>query len=242
MSPSLDRTSPLPLRYQLKQRLLEKIESGEWKPNDLIPSEQELQEMFGLSRITVRQALSDLVYEGLLLRERGRGTFVAPPKMTHSPEARHSLTEFMLEKGIRPGWQIIEQGFVEATKEIIARLRLPHNSRVYRIRRLRLANDEPIGHHTAFLPETLAGQIQQAVLLEGGSLNYISHLPQVQNSRASRSIEAVAASEIDARLLHMQPGSPVLMIQRTVFSPSSEPIEFLQARYRGDRFKYQIGD
>lgn len=95
----VDRNSPLPLHYQLKQHLLEKIESGEWKPNDLIPSEQEMQNSFGLSRITVRQALSDLVYEGLLIRERGRGTFVAPPKMTHSLEERKSLTEFMTEKG-----------------------------------------------------------------------------------------------------------------------------------------------
>ena len=88
----VDRSSPLPLHYQLKQHLLEKIESGEWKPNDLIPSEQEMQTSFGLSRITVRQALSDLVYEGLLIRERGRGTFVAPPKMTHSPEASSART------------------------------------------------------------------------------------------------------------------------------------------------------
>lgn len=240
--PEIDRSSPLPLRYQLKQHLLEKIESGEWKPNDLIPSEQELQEMFGLSRITVRQALSDLVYEGLLIRERGRGTFVAPPKMTHSPEERKSLTEFMTEKGIRPGWQVIEQGYLPAAKEIAAHLRLSPGSRVYRIRRLRLADDQPIGCHTAYLPEAIAGQIDQNQLTEGGSLNYLHHLPQMAGSRASRSIEAVAATELDARLLHIPTGAPVLLIERLVTSSSGEAIEFLQARYRGDRFKYQIGD
>ncbi|GAB4490749.1 MAG: transcriptional regulator NagR [Anaerolineales bacterium] len=242
MAITIDRASPLPLRYQLKQHLLEKIESGEWQPNDLIPSEQELQDLFGISRITVRQALGDLVNEGLLIRERGRGTFVAPPKMTHSPEARHSLTEFMLEKGIRPGWQVLEQNFTSANRETAAQLNLPTNSRVYRIHRLRLANDEPIGHHVAFLTESLAGQIRQELLTEGGSLNYIGHLPQIQNSRATRTIEAVAATELDSRLLHMSPGAPVLMIQRVVKSASGEALEFLQARYRGDRFKYQLGD
>jgi GntR family transcriptional regulator len=210
----VDRSSPLPLHYQLKQHLLEKIESGEWKPNDLIPSEQEMQNSFGLSRITVRQALSDLVYEGLLIRERGRGTFVAPPKMTHSPEERRSLTEFMMEKGIKPGWQVIEKGFVEANKEVAANLKLPHKTRVYRIRRLRLAAEEAIGQHTAYLPESVSIQIN----------------------------EAVAASDLDVKLLHLSLGSPVLMIQRVVLSAAGEPLEFLQARYRGDRFKYQIGD
>ena len=240
--PKVDRSSPLPLHYQLKQHLLEKIEAGEWKPNDLIPSEQELQNSFGLSRITVRQALSDLVYEGLLIRERGRGTFVAPPKMTHSPEERRSLTEFMTEKGIKPGWQVIEKGFVEANKEVAANLKLPHKTRVYRIRRLRLAENEAIGQHAAYLPESVSGQINEAGLLEGGSLNYISHIPQMATSHATRSIEAVAASDLDVKLLHMSLGSPVLMIQRVVLSASGEPLEFLQARYRGDRFKYQIGD
>lgn len=238
----VDRNSPLPLHYQLKQHLLEKIETGEWKPNDLIPSEQEMQNSFGLSRITVRQALSDLVYEGLLIRERGRGTFVAPPKMTHSPEERRSLTEFMMEKGIKPGWQVIEKGFIEANKEVASKLNVPHKTRVYRIRRLRLAEDEAIGQHTAYLPESVSSQINEAGLLEGGSLNYISHIPQMATSHATRSIEAVAASDLDVKLLHMTLGSPVLMIQRVVLSASGEPLEFLQARYRGDRFKYQIGD
>lgn len=238
----VDRNSPLPLHYQLKQHLLEKIESGEWKSNDLIPSEQELQNSFGLSRITVRQALSDLVYEGLLIRERGRGTFVAPPKMTHSPDDRRSLTEFMTEKGITPGWKVIEKGFIEANKEVAANLKLPHKTRVYRIRRLRLAEDEAIGQHTAYLPESVSSQINEAGLLEGGSLNYISHIPQMATSRATRSIEAVPASDLDVKLLHLSSGSPVLMIQRVVTSAAGEPLEFLQARYRGDRFKYQIGD
>lgn len=239
---SIDRKSPLPLHYQLKQHLLEKIEAGDWKPDDLIPSEQELQDLFGLSRTTVRQALSDLVYEGLLIRERGRGTFVSPPKMTHNPEERKGLTEFMTEQGIKPGWKVIETGIVEANKEVAEKLKVAHKSRVYRIRRLRLAEDKPIGTHTVYLPESISSQINEAGLLEGGSLNYISHIALMTMSHASRSIEAVAASDLDVKLLNMTLGSPVLTIQRLVVSANREPIEYLQARYRGDRFKYQIGD
>lgn len=239
---TIDRSSPLPLHHQLKQRLLEKIESGEWKPDDLIPSEQELQDQFGLSRTTVRQALSDLTHEGLLVRERGRGTFVTPPKMTHSPDAHKGLTEFMLEQGITPGWKVLEKGFVIANKETAVYLNLSPGSRVYRLRRLRLAEDKPIGVHTAFLSEANAGQINEAALLEGGSLQYISHIPQIMTSRASRIIEAIPATEPDVSLLQIAPGSPILQITRIVRSSGGEPLEYLQARYRGDRFKYQIGD
>jgi GntR family transcriptional regulator len=238
----VDRNSPLPLHHQLKQHLLEKIELGEWKPDDLIPSEQELQDQFGLSRTTVRQALSDLTHEGLLIRERGRGTFVTPPKMTHSPDARKGLTEFMLQHGIPPGWKIFEKGFVTANKETAVNLDLPPKSRVYRLRRLRLAEEKPIGVHTAYLPEAVAAQINEAALLEGGSLQYISHIPQMMTSRASRIIEAIPASEPDVSLLQIAPGSPILQIIRVARSSSGEPLEYLEARYRGDRFKYQIGE
>lgn len=239
---TLDRTSPVPLHHQLKQYLYAQIVGGHWKPNDLIPSEQELQEQFGLSRITVRRALSDLVNEGLLVRERGRGTFVAPPKLTHSPQARRSLTDYMLQQGIRPGWQVLERGFVEAPAEVAEPLQVPVGSRVYAIRRLRLADDQPIGVHTAYLPADLADAVDEAALLEGGSLHYLSHLPQMINARATRVIEAVAATEVEARLLHVMPGSPILQITRVVTDGQGRPLEYLQARYRGDRFKYQIGD
>jgi GntR family transcriptional regulator len=239
---SIDRTSPLPLHHQLKQHLLQKIESGEWKPDDLIPSEQELQEQFGLSRTTVRQALSDLVHEGLLLRERGRGTFVTPPKMTHNPSAHKGLTQFMEDQGITPGWQVLEKGFVTATKEVATSLKLPAKSRVYALHRLRLAEEKPIGVHIAFLPEGIAGQINEAGLQMGGSLHYLSHLPQMLTSRASRTIEAVAASEGDVALLQVGLGCPILQISRFILSSTGEPLEYLQARYRGDRFKYQIGE
>ncbi len=239
---TLDRTSPVPLHHQLKQYLYEQIVGGFWKPNELIPSEQELQQQFGLSRITVRRALSDLVNEGLLVRERGRGTFVAPPKMTHSPQGRRSLTDYMLEQGIKPGWRVLERGLVQAAKDVADHLGVPAGSQVYCLRRLRLADEQPIGVHTAYLPAGLADQIDEQALLEGGSLHYLDHLPAMRSARATRIIEAIAATEVETRLLHVMPGSPLLQITRVVTDAQGRPLEYLQARYRGDRFKYQIGD
>ena len=95
----LDRNSPIPLYYQLKNVLLTKIQQSEWQAGDLIPSEQELQETFGLSRTTVRQTLSELVNEGWLSRHRGRGTFVTHPTMTHNPIRRLGASEYLEQQG-----------------------------------------------------------------------------------------------------------------------------------------------
>jgi GntR family transcriptional regulator len=237
---NVDRNSPLPLHYQLKQLLLEKINGGEWTVGALIPSELELQDTYGLSRTTVRQALMDLVFEGRLIRERGRGTFVAPPKMTHSPEERRGLTQFMAEQGIKPGWRVLDEKWVEAPAEVAEKLGIAPKSQVYRIRRLRLANDEAIGSHIAFVPAAFAEQIDHEALKDGESTRYLSRVAQILNSRAHRSIEAVAATDADVRLLGIEAGSPILQIERLSVAPDGTPIEFLQARYRGDRFKYQI--
>lgn len=236
----VDRSSPLPLHYQLKQVLLEKITSGAWGVGALIPSELELQETYGLSRTTVRQALMDLVFEGRLIRERGRGTFVAPPKMAHSPEERRGLTQFMTEQGIRPGWRVLDEKWVEAPPEVAEKLGLPAGSRVLRIRRLRLANNEPIGNHTAYVPETLAEYVDREALHDGESMLYLSRVPHVHTSRAHRTIEALAATESDAKGLGVKAGSPILQIERVSVAADGTALEFLQARYRGDRFKYQI--
>jgi GntR family transcriptional regulator len=235
----IDRSSPMPLHYQLRQVLLAKIESGEWQPGDLIPSEPELGDTYGISRTTIRQTLSELVFEGRLTRHRGKGTFVASDKFAHSPN-RQGLTLKLEEQGIRPGWRVLDERQVAAPAAVREALRLNGKPHVTRIRRLRLADAEPIGIHTVYLPEAIAAQINRAALQEGESLRYLGHLPQIQGSRAHRTIEAVAATGTDAKLLEVEPGSPILQIERLVVAADGTPLEFLQARYRGDRFKYQI--
>jgi GntR family transcriptional regulator len=236
----IDRNSPVPLYYQLKQILVGKIGAEEWKAGELIPSEQELQDLYGLSRTTVRQTLTEMVFEGLLTRQRGRGTFVSQSKLTHSPDKHKGLSQSMMQQGIRPGWQLLESGWVTPNQKVQIELGVKH--RVYQIRRLRLADQEPIGHHAAYVPEAFAAQINHDALVAGESSQYLQGIAQMRDSYARRTIEAVAANEIDAELLGIAESEPILQIERVIFSAEGAPIEFLQARYRGDRFKYQIGD
>lgn len=237
---NINRSLPLPLHFQLRQILLEKIERGEWAVGALIPSEQELQEIYGLSRITVRQALGELETEGRLNRQRGRGTFVAQPKYEHSPIGHRGISYYLAQQGLTPGWKLLDKKWVTASAEVRQKLGLKNGGKVYCLRRLRLANTEPIGYLIAYLPEAIANDINTGALEEGEAMRYLAHLPQMHHSRVERSLEAVAARKEEAKLLGVKTGSPLMLIDRLIISEDGTPVEFLHAVYRGDRLKYQL--
>jgi len=241
MTPTIDRTSPIPLYFQLKQILLEQIDAGTWQPGDLIPGEQELQDTYGLSRTTVRQTLADLVHEGRLHRQRGRGTFVTQPKFAHDPNVRPGAAEYIHSEGLTPGWEVISSDWVTDPPEgVRAKLKVSEDTRIFRINRLRLANNEPIGYHFAYVPEFVVPQLNLDKLTEGGSLRYLRNAPQMHNSVAQRAIEATAANGPEVQLLKASTGDPILTIERLIIAEDGTPIELLWAAYLGDRFKYQV--
>ena len=243
---TVDRDSPVPLYYQLKQILLGKIEAGEWTPGDLISSENELQDTYGVSRTTVRQTLADLVNEGHLVRHQGRGTFVSDPrlKLAHNPAQTQGITFYMEQQGITPGWEVLSADFQGVKDFFQDKLQIDRDTNVFAVRRLRLADDEPIGHHTAFVPEAIYAALPHGdlpeLLLKGESLRYLQDHPAMATSHAQRTIEAVSADKIDSKLTGIEIGAPVLQIERLVTAVDGTPLEYLTARYRGDRFKYQI--
>ena len=237
---TIRRESPVPLYYQLKQLLAERIASGEWQSGDMLPTEEQLQEQYGLSRTTVRQALKELEIEGLISRHRGRGTFVSRPKISHSPDPQFNLTAFLKERGMKPGWRIISAGWVQAVAEVVERLAVDPGTLVYQLRRLRLANDEPIGYHIAHTLPELGEIVDEDLLDRGGSLDYLRATGQLDDSYALRTIEAILASEEVARHLDILKGSPILMIRRQVINSAGDPVEDMRAMYRGDRFQYRV--
>jgi GntR family transcriptional regulator len=237
---TIDRDSRLPLYFQLKQWLVDQIERGNWQPGDMLPTEQQLQQQYELSRTTVRQALRELVVEGLITRYRGRGTFVAKPKISHSPEPHLSLTNYLLQQGMRPGWKVLSREWVPASPEVSDRLQIEPGTRVYCLRRLRLANEEPIGYHVTFVSPHFSEAIDESAITEGGSLRYLRRQNHLGGSRADRILEAVPASEEEATLLRVRRGTPMLLIRRLVASKEGQPIEDFRGVYRGDRFQYHV--
>jgi len=237
---TIDRNSPVPLYYQVKQSLLEKLEDGTWKPGDLVPSEQELQEVYGVSRITVRQALSELTHEGRFERHRGQGTFVANKQLVHNPSKRVSITELMREQDIEPVWQIRQRDFVTPLPNVAEALGVRSNSKVYFVDFLLSANKEPIGRHLTYLTKPVAesGNVASLSDLELG--DFFRNLPNREGIQVSRTIQSVPASSEEAKLLKVKAGFPILSIEVTYSDANGNPIEHLRANYRGDRFQFQL--
>lgn len=237
---SIERDSPIPLYYQLKQLLGQRIVSGELQSGDMFPTEEQLQEEYQLSRTTVRQALKELELEGLVSRHRGRGTFVTQPKIHHSPEPHFSLTDALLKQGIQPDWRVLSAEWVPASAEIAAALGLETGTPVFQLRRLRLTNKEPIGYHIAHASPALAAALDKEQISRGGSLDYLRGNDALEGSYANRTLEAIGAPPEVAELLDIDAGSPMLQIRRHVLHREGHILEILQAMYRGDRLQYHV--
>jgi GntR family transcriptional regulator len=237
---NIDRTSPVPLYYQLKQILVQKIEEAEWAQGDMIPSEQELQERYGLSRTTVRQTLSELVQEGRLIRHRGKGTFITSPKIAHDPTTRLDFSEHLRRQGLTPGWKLQERQWIHAAPDVAAALGIEEDDRVYKITLTLLADGEAIARHNSFLPVGSVTDIDRPTATDEEILTHIRNLPKTYNCSSARTFEAVGADAQEAEELNITEGDPVLSIEIRFIAETGQPVELLRAAFRGDRFKYQI--
>ena len=238
----IDHNSPLPLYYQLKRILEAQIESGELAPGDILPTEQQLQTEHNISRTTVRQALGELQDEGKLLRQRGRGTFVAKPKIQHNPESYPSLTDSMMKQGVVPGWQLLSAQWETPPANISSKLQIATDESVFCLERLRLENDDPIGYHIAYVPKRYTRSISQEFYIQGNSLAYLNDEPLLETCMIDRKIEAVPANEKIADYLDVEPEQPLLRIERVTYSQEQQVVEVFIGYYRGDRFQYQINN
>jgi len=236
----IDRDSPIPLYYQLKQLLLAQLNKGDLKPGDYLPTEQQIQEMHQVSRTTVRQALSELEEAGRITRQRGRGTMVTKPKLVHSPEAYPNLSDNMRQQGAVPGWKLLRAEWIMPEAVISSRLHIADDDKVFFLERLRLENDVPIGYHRAYVPSEFIQYIDGTAYTDGGSLRYLSKYDELATCVADRVIEAVSATEPIAAILNVDVGTALLRVKRIVFADNERPLEYFVGIYRGDRFEYHI--
>jgi GntR family transcriptional regulator len=239
---ALDTNSPVPLYFQLHRILAEKITQGTYQPGDMMPTEQQLQEIYDVSRTTVRQAMQALETEGRVTRYRGRGTFVSRPKIRHTPTEAPTLTDRFIEQGIPAGWRLISAEWLIPSSAVQSKLELDSSEEVFRLRRLRLENNVPIGYHIAYVSPKFSDAIDDSAFSSGGSLRYLNAGEALVGSTADRILEAVAANNEEAELLDVELNTPMLLIRRTVRSVNGKPIEYFKGIYRGDRFEYHINN
>jgi GntR family transcriptional regulator len=230
------RESKLPIYHQFYEILRNNIVRGEWQPGDMLPSETELIEQYQVSRITVRQALEALVNDGLIYRQRGRGTFVAHPTVEQGLSRIISFTEDMRQRGFRPDTEILSAGLIPAPPEIAAELQIDAGEELVRLERLRLADGEPMSIEESHLvhrycPGVLKYDYAQIPLTEILDKDY-----GIRPVRAKQVIRAIAASPKLADKLSISAKAALLFIERVSYSSANLPIEFLRLYHRGDRY------
>ncbi|HFC08506.1 MAG TPA: GntR family transcriptional regulator [Chloroflexi bacterium] len=235
----LDKTYPLPLYFQLKELLREKIASGEWKPGDMVPSERELSEQYHISRMTARQALQELAIEGLLRREPGRGTFVAEPKIEHGLTRLTGFTEDMQARGMKPGARVIRLMAVKPALRVARALQITPEKKIVLLERLRLAGGEPIALETSHLYFNGVEALLQEDFENRSLYQILSEKYHLAPARAVQKIGADLCSRREQDLLQIPAGAPVLRNKRITYDRWGRPFEYTESAYRGDRYVFQ---
>lgn len=233
----IDKQSPIPLYYQLEEYIKAQIHSGELQPDKAIPSERIYAEMFKISRMTIRQALTNLVNQGYLYRQQGKGTFVNIKKVEQQLEGMTGFTEDMLERGFIPGSRLISFEMVESPHQVAVQLGMPGEETVYKIKRVRLANNLPIALETTYLPVHLFKDLTEEIINQS-LYQYIEETLSLEISEATQEIEAATAKEAEIRHLKAEPGTPILLIKRTSCLKNNTPFEYVKTAYRADRYKF----
>lgn len=236
---SLDRSSPVPLYYQLKEIFRSWISSGKFDSDGRFPSEAELQQRFGVSRMTVRRALSELVNEGFLIREQGRGSFVVRPRVQDQLRRLTSFTEDMQLRGLSTESRILDFRVLH-DQEVARKMGIPEDEELVQLRRLRLVEGEAIAIQNAFVRHRFCPGIVDRGLADGSLYKTLEEGYGLRLGRALQTVEAKPADEYEAKLLKLEIGQPVLVLERLTYLVGGEPIEYVRSVYRHDRYRFTV--
>lgn len=237
----VSKDNPLPLHYQIKQIIEEMIANEELKPGDMIPTERELCEIQGVSRMTINKAIMSLVNDGILYREQGKGTFIAEPKEKHQLTKFKGLTEEMRGRGLAIDTKILSFEIKKATKQSKSILSMPEEKdMVIEITRLRICENKPFALETVTIPYHLFPDITREAI-EGKSLYGVFKEKYGCNlTKAKQTIEPIMLNEYESKLLIQQNKALALMFMRVAYIENEVPVEYTKSIYLADRYKFEI--
>lgn len=233
-----DKDSPLTLYYQLSVILAQKISAGEWKPGQMIPSEAELCKMFYVSRITVRKAIENLVQAGKLVKRQGKGTFVTNVSIEHRLSKFYSFSEELRKRGMAERTQMLSFDIINASDEVSGKLSLPSGEQVFRVKRLRMADEMPYTVETSYIPYILCPGLTSEKIISNGLYNSMSDLGVIPE-RIVEKLKATAVSKADAKYMKLIANSPAMRVERLTYYDIHK-IEYCISIMRGDFFTYTI--
>ena len=233
----IDRSSPMPLYFQIAERLRNRVIQETLRPGDLLTTDERVQEEFGVSRATARKAIDELVDEGFVERVTGKGTFVAEPRLQVPLPVMLSFTEEIERRGMSSSSRIVSVGWVRAVGHAQQSLCVEVGDPLLRLERVRYADDKPILYSVDFLPKNI-GIGPDADF--SGSLYKLMESRGVQLAECQNLIEAAVTDRRLGKLLQVRSGFPVLALQRTTYDTKRRPVLYEDAACRSDLYSYAV--
>lgn len=232
----------IPKYLQIQNWLYSMIRRERFRPGDQLPTEEDLAHMFDVNRMTVRQAMDHLVFQGMIVRERGKGTFLTntkPRELVHELDYISSFTEKMRAMGIIPSTKTYKMEVVQADQNTATTLQLGNDWRVIHLWRAKLADQDAVLIEREYLPYRefkdilkmdVSGSLYQMLVKEFG----------VSLSHATQILSAALASEEDQKIFGISGPVPCVVLESVTYDESNVPIELLHATYRGDKFRFEV--
>lgn len=232
--------SAVPLYSQVRERLRERIVDGSYEPQARLPAESEIGEIFGVSRMTVRQALSDLQKEGVIVKVPGKGTFVAQTRPRQDLARLEGFGEAMSRKGHRIVNRVTTHAQVDAPATVAAQLRLAPGTPVTEIRRVRYLDHEPVSFEVTYLPAHIGERLRHENLAERDIFLILERDYTIALGHADIQIGAINAPPELAADLCVAPGTALLRIERLTWTVEGQPLDFEYLYIRGEAFEYGL--
>ncbi len=233
----LYKDSPIPLYIQFKEIILTKIESGEWQPEHKLPSERSLCNQYGISRITVREALKELVRDGLIESVSGKGNFVRYKGVAeYKPSLSFTIATQMQNQ--RPSSRLINQEVIYAAVGLVRELEIPLNSKVLMVHRIRYIDEEPRIIQKAFIPLSFCNALLDYNFEKESLYRVLEKECQLIPAKGKSSFEARLAVESEVQRLNLTPPAAVLVTRQTSYLANGRPIEYCRSIYRANERFY----
>jgi GntR family transcriptional regulator len=238
---NINKEIPKPIYLQLKEQLLEAIDKGLLQPGQKVPSTREISSQFGVSRMTVLQALRELTYQGVLFTVSGKGTFVGQAnKLEPNLRTVWGFTETFLAQGYKPASKLISFKVTNADKKAADALHVPEKTPLFVIVRKRMLDDQPVGIETTQLTQSNFPGLEKFDWNSKSLYSVMREHYHIDPICGYNYIEAAAANEEIAHLLSIPKNSPVLSTERITCQANLDPIEYVHAYYRSDRLRLKV--
>jgi len=241
---SIDKNSPVPIYVQLKEIIRTSIEEERLAPNARIPSELDLSAEFNISRMTVRQAIRELVRDGYVYVRKGEGTFVSHADQAQMLVKLDGFSTQMAKEGHAVRSQVlraVEVRDADAHRQAYAGLEERPGSVLVMIERVRYLDEEPFAVERSYLSQANGGRLLEREFGSAFSIyGYLAAERHIALARAEHAIEPRLADGETARALGIAVGSPVLFVRGTTYAASGGPVEYLEGSYRGDRYTFRV--